>query len=214
MISVAVVADDLLLPQRLGGGLARDSRLRMALTVPSVQALLAREEEPADVVLLDLLLSDGSDPVDNVRRLATGGRGVLVVSTLADSQEIEAVYGAGARGCLPKASDLATMAHAIGDVAADQPVQGREFVPAPRVGQGPHPLRLSRQERGLLLGYVSGLTLGAAARRIGIRPSTAKKYLERIKAKYQAGGRPTYTKLDLAARVREDGLPCLREMAG
>ena len=50
------------------------------------------------------------------------------------------------------------------------------------------------------------MTLDAAARRTGIRPATAKHYLERIKQKYRSAGRPTYTKLDLATRVREDGL--------
>jgi hypothetical protein len=50
------------------------------------------------------------------------------------------------------------------------------------------------------------MTLDAAARRTGIRRATAKHYLERIKQKYRTAGRPTYTKLDLATRVREDGL--------
>ena len=58
----------------------------------------------------------------------------------------------------------------------------------------------------MLLAYASGMTLAAAARHIGVRPTTAKLYLERVKEKYRRAGRPTYTKLDLAARVREDGL--------
>lgn len=66
--------------------------------------------------------------------------------------------------------------------------------------------RLSSQERAVLLGYTSGLTLAAAARRAGIQPATAKKYLERIKQKYADCGRNAYTKLDLATRAREDGL--------
>jgi hypothetical protein len=37
-----------------------------------------------------------------------------------------------------------------------------------------------------------------------VRPGTAKTYLNRIKAKYQDIGRPAYTKLELAERVRED----------
>jgi hypothetical protein len=57
-----------------------------------------------------------------------------------------------------------------------------------------------------LLAYASGLTLAAAARQAGIRPGTAKSYLDRVKEKYARAGRPTYTKLDLVARVREDGL--------
>jgi two-component system, NarL family, nitrate/nitrite response regulator NarL len=64
---------------------------------------------------------------------------------------------------------------------------------------------LSEQERAVLLGYASGMTLSTVARQIGIRPSTAKEYLHRVKIKYQEVGRPAYTKIDLAKRVREDG---------
>jgi hypothetical protein len=64
----------------------------------------------------------------------------------------------------------------------------------------------------VLLAYASGMTLDSAARLLGIRPETAKTYLGRVKAKYLRAGRPTYTKLDLANRVREDGLTA--EQAG
>ena len=51
-----------------------------------------------------------------------------------------------------------------------------------------------------------GSDLQAAARRAGIAFGTAREYLERVKRKYTDAGRPTYTKLDLADRVREDRL--------
>lgn len=35
---------------------------------------------------------------------------------------------------------------------------------------------------------------------------TARQYLQRVKQKYAGVGRPTYTKLDLADRIREDRL--------
>ena len=57
----------------------------------------------------------------------------------------------------------------------------------------------------MLLAYASGLTLDAVAEQVGIRPSTAKTYLERVKAKYREIGRPAYTKLELAQRASEDG---------
>jgi two-component system, NarL family, nitrate/nitrite response regulator NarL len=66
--------------------------------------------------------------------------------------------------------------------------------------------RLSEREQSVLRAYASGLTLDAAARKVGIRPSTAKTYLERVKAKYRQAGRPAYTKLELAQRVNEDCL--------
>jgi len=65
---------------------------------------------------------------------------------------------------------------------------------------------LSAQEKTVLIGYATGLTLAAAGRRAGIRPGTAKQYLDRVKRKYEQAGRPARTKLELAARAREDGL--------
>ncbi|HZI76799.1 MAG TPA: LuxR C-terminal-related transcriptional regulator, partial [Gemmatimonadales bacterium] len=65
--------------------------------------------------------------------------------------------------------------------------------------------RLSARERQVLIAYASGMTLEVAARHIGIKPGTAKTYLDRVKAKYRAIGRPAYTKLELAQRIREDG---------
>jgi DNA-binding CsgD family transcriptional regulator len=73
----------------------------------------------------------------------------------------------------------------------------------PLVFGAPH---LSTQEELVMVGYASGLTLAAAARQAGVRPATAKKYLERVKRKYTDSGRTAYTKLDLALRAREDGL--------
>jgi DNA-binding CsgD family transcriptional regulator len=65
---------------------------------------------------------------------------------------------------------------------------------------------LSDKERSLLVAYATGLTLASAAGQVGIRPGTAKAYLRRIKIKYQRAGRPAQTKVELAERVREDGL--------
>jgi tetratricopeptide (TPR) repeat protein len=68
-------------------------------------------------------------------------------------------------------------------------------------------VQLSAREHALLTAYVSGMTLDAAARHIGIRPTTAKTYLRRVKAKYQAVGRPANTKVELARRVWEEVSP-------
>jgi two-component system, NarL family, nitrate/nitrite response regulator NarL len=66
--------------------------------------------------------------------------------------------------------------------------------------------RLSQQEEAVLTAYLSGLTMVASARRVGVGLGTAKQYLERVKRKYAAAGRPAYTKLELAQRAVEDGL--------
>jgi len=157
--------------------------------------------------LLDLLLADRSDPADNVRRVAAAGLRGLVISVVADPNQVMAAYAAGAAGYLTKDRDL----H---EVARDRPggiASGRDPCPpelafAMAHDRRPRRPRLSTRELQLPLAYAAGMTLDAAARRVGIRPATAKHHLERIKQKYRSAGRPTYTKLDLATRVREDGL--------
>jgi hypothetical protein len=54
------------------------------------------------------------------------------------------------------------------------------------------------------MAYVSGLTLDAVARSLGISTETARTYLKRVKAKYRQAGLPVYTKLDLAEQVCAD----------
>jgi DNA-binding NarL/FixJ family response regulator len=63
---------------------------------------------------------------------------------------------------------------------------------------------LSPQELTALRLYASGLKLDAVARRMGISPSTAREYLQRVRRKYAQVGREVRTKTDLyAAAVRD-----------
>jgi DNA-binding SARP family transcriptional activator/tetratricopeptide (TPR) repeat protein len=95
----------------------------------------------------------------------------------------------------------AELGEAIHEVAASRPRPPLQLT----AGQRPAKcVRLSVREHALLTAYVSGMTLEAAARHVGIRPTTAKTYLRRVKAKYQAIGRPAHTKLELARRVWEE----------
>jgi tetratricopeptide (TPR) repeat protein len=93
----------------------------------------------------------------------------------------------------------AELGEAIHEVAASHPH------PPLRLSTGERQrVRLSVREHALLTAYVSGMTLEEAARHIGVRPTTAKTYLRRVRAKYEAIGRPANTKVDLARRVWED----------
>lgn len=206
MIGLAAVDDDRMLLSGLAAWLAATADLRLVTAVDTVDELLRHGTDGIDVVLLDLLLADHSDPADNVHRVAAAGPQVLVVSVTADPNQIASAYAAGAAAYLTKDRELNEVAHAIRAIAA-----GQDPCPAELAFAMAHDKRLERpqlstKELQLLLAYAAGMTLNAAARRTGIRPATAKNYLERIKHKYRSAGRPTYTKLDLATRVREDGL--------
>lgn len=59
--------------------------------------------------------------------------------------------------------------------------------------------------------YTTGFTLQQTAHRMGTKMSTVKSHIVSAKRKYQAAGRPTFTKLDLHKRAIEDRLIDPRE---
>lgn len=65
--------------------------------------------------------------------------------------------------------------------------------------------QLSAQEQRTLQLYAAGLKLNTVARQLGVKPSTAKEYIERIRGKYRQVGRPAQTKFELRLRAIEDG---------
>lgn len=205
-ITVSVVDDDRMLLDGMAAWLGSAAGLELVCTAATVDQLLAAEREPADVVVLDLLLADSSEPVDNVRKLVATGRPVLVVSVVPHVTHGIDVMRAGASGYLTKDHDLPALAEAIRTLARGEVAHSPELAFAWSCDERPDRPRLAPRERAVLVAYASGMTLAAAARKVGIQPATARQYLDRVKAKYCEVGRPTYTKLDLADRVREDGL--------
>ncbi|WP_406863435.1 response regulator [Streptomyces sp. HUAS MG47] len=204
VIDVAVVDDDRMLLDGLRAWLGDAPGLRLTAAAGTVDGLLAAGAT-CDVVLLDLLLQDGSVPADNIRRLREAGARVLVISTVADRGQIVGAVAAGAGGYLTKDHDLPTLVRAVGELARGGTVHSPELAFAWAHADGPARPHLAPKEIEVLLAYASGLTLKATARRTGISPHTAKYYLDRVKDKYQQAGRPTFTKIDLARRVGEDG---------
>ncbi|MFD4000366.1 response regulator [Streptomyces rubiginosohelvolus] len=211
VITVALVDDDRMLTDGMRAWLGGVPGLRLVATATTPAELL-RPPDPElpyaapDVVLLDLRLGDGSDPVDNIRLLLSSGSRVLVISTVPDRARIIESVQAGADGYLTKDNDLPTLVAAIEDVAAGRGAHSPELAFACAHDDSPARPRLSPRERQILLDYASGMTLKSAARRAGITVHTAKDYLDRVKAKYRQAGRPAYTKIDLARLVREDSL--------
>ncbi|MEU2404860.1 response regulator [Streptomyces rubiginosohelvolus] len=211
MITVALVDDDRMLTDGMRAWLGGVPGLRLVATATTPAELL-RPPDPElpyaapDVVLLDLRLGDGSDPVDNIRLLLSSGSRVLVISTVPDRARIIESVRAGADGYLTKDNDLPTLVAAIEDVAAGRGAHSPELAFACAHDDSPARPRLSPRERQILLDYASGMTLKSAARRAGITVHTAKDYLDRVKAKYRQAGRQAYTKIDLARLVREDSL--------
>lgn len=179
--------------------------LRLSGAFATVDAFFEGMTGRPDVVLLDLVLRDNSDPGTNVRRLRDAGHQVVIVTAWTENGLAAAGLAAGAQACISKDQGLATLAAVIRQVAAGEAVHTPELAAALLEDDRTQRPRLSARERQVLIAYASGMTLEVAARHIGIKPGTAKTYLDRVKEKYRAIGRPAYTKLELAQRIREDG---------
>lgn len=224
MIDIAVVDNDRMLLEGMGSWLSdghdgRDGHdghdghdgLRLAATAATVDELLSggaalfRGAEPAGVVLLDLLLGDGSEPRDNVCRLVAAGLRVLVVSVSGRRDHIASAFAAGASGYLTKDHDLSTLAVAVREVHRGEVSCSPELAMAclhdPRLGRP----QLTDAERRVLLDYGSGMLLAGVANHLRTTPDAVAACLAGIAAKYRAGAPvpPAPALTALTARERE-----------
>jgi two-component system, NarL family, nitrate/nitrite response regulator NarL len=211
MIEVAVIWDDPALFEGMWAYAAREPDLDVRQT--STAVLLSRAEPRPDVVLVEVTPRAGADPVADVRALCRAGYRVLALSTNPDPYLSASLLGTGACLLQGRKQTLRAIIAAIratssiganGSTGSYGSFGANGSTDSARPAAAGGMPRLSERERSVLLAYTSGLTLDAVAEQVGIRPSTAKTYLERVKAKYREIGRPAYTKLELAQRASED----------
>lgn len=207
MITVAAIDDDPLVLQGLPTWLApADTGIVVIDLVQSVEQLLQGRGREADVVLLDIWLGDDTTVGDNVAAVLTAGPAVVTISTQDVTDLIVESIEAGALSYVHKSLDPSETRAAVRAAAAGQKFMTPALAFALRSDRRPARPSLSLQETESLRLYASGLRMTDVARRLGVKPSTAKGYLDRVRAKYDDAGRAARTKLDLRERALEDGI--------
>src|SRR6187431_3718641 len=161
---------------------------------------------PADVVVLDLTLGDGTTVTENVQRLVHDGSSVIIHSVADRPAAVREALAAGAAGIVSKSSPIGDVIAAIGTVARGEPLNNVEWASAVEGDRAFANAALSARERDVLRLYAAGLPLKVVAERLGIAYSTAKENITRVRVKYIDVGRPAPTKVDLLRRAMEDGL--------
>ncbi|WP_336631548.1 MULTISPECIES: response regulator transcription factor [unclassified Microbacterium] len=161
---------------------------------------------PADVVVLDLTLGDGTTVTENVQRLVADGSPVLIHSVADRPAAVREALTAGATGIISKSSAIDDVILAIRTIARGEPLENLEWAHAVDGDRAFADAQLSARERDVLRLYAAGLPLKAVADRLGIAYSTAKENITRVRVKYVEVGRPAPTKVDLLRRAMEDGL--------
>ncbi|MFM8774749.1 MAG: response regulator, partial [Actinomycetota bacterium] len=144
-------------------------------------------EEPADCVILDLDLGNGSDLRENLHDMLATGSPVLIVSAAASPALIQDAIAVGAQGyvskqCEPAEFDRAFSAVLDGQTYVSPDLAAKLAVPARK------DVSLSPQERRALTLYASGMKLESVARAMGVQTGTAKEYIRRVREKYAAVG--------------------------
>jgi DNA-binding NarL/FixJ family response regulator len=203
---VAIIEDHSLVRESLAAFLRTGRGLDVVALEASLTRYLAHPPAPpAALVLLDLDLADGERArPEQVERVTRAGSIVLVVSALATPALVKAMLAAGVAGVVSKKDGLSQLGEAVDAVLSGRPWTSPEL--AAVLANDPQRPALSAQEERALVLYASGLKLDSVARRLGVAPSTAKQYLDRVRDKYTELGRDARTKTQLYAAALSDGL--------
>lgn len=210
MSSVALIDDHESVRLGLEAACARAGAGVVVHSGASVRAYLSWRRAvgapPADVVVLDLTLGDGTTVTENVDALVGEGSAVLIHSVADRPAAVREALAAGAAGVISKASRTDDVVSAIRTIASGQPLENLEWAHAIDGDRAFADAQLANREREVLRLYAAGLPLKAVAERLGISYNTAKENITRIRVKYIEVGRPAPTKIDLLHRAIEDGL--------
>jgi DNA-binding NarL/FixJ family response regulator len=210
MTRVALIDDHESVRLGLEAACAREQDTAVVFSGSNVSEYLAWRvttgEAPADVVVLDLTLGDGTTVTENVQRLVADGSSVIIHSVADRPAAVREALAAGATGIVSKASPIHEVIAAVRTVASGEPLNNVEWASAVEADREFADAQLSAREREVLRLYAAGLPLKAVAERLGVAYSTAKENITRVRVKYVEVGRPAPTKVDLLRRAMEDGI--------
>jgi len=202
--SVAIVDDHALIGLAIGPLIEQSDDLSFLGAVPSVTALRQGDLHP-DLVVLDLMLRDGTAPADNVQVLRDRGAQVLVLTSAEDRYLVREALRTDALGVVRKSAPPAAILAAIERAARGEIVVDAEWAVTVDADPDLESAPLTDRERDVLALYASGIGAKQVATQLGISENTVNDHLKRIKLAYQRLGRPAPTKVELYRRGVEDG---------
>lgn len=187
-----------LLTRRLG--------MRVVSEADTLHALTPDALAGADAAQMLLLVVADCDPTDLPVFAACRRAGLRIVALIAGAPDhvVRTLMDAEIEGIVSSRESGGVVLTVIDAVRRG----GRAWSPHARAILDARPPRptLSPQQSRLVALYAAGHSISEVAARLDVREDTARKYLNRVKAKYAALGRSVRTKAELARAAREDGL--------
>jgi DNA-binding NarL/FixJ family response regulator len=199
MTRVLIVDDHPIFRDGLAGLLATLPEIEVAGTAGTAEdALSALEQDPPDVVLMDINLpgASGVEATRQATRIAPA-TAVLIITMVDDDDSVYAALAAGARGYILKGASGDQIAAALRTVAAGGAVFGAGIAarllaatPASNPGAAPPPHDdLTARERQVLNLLADGASNRHIARSLGISLKTVQNHVSHILDKLQAADR-------------------------
>ena len=182
-----------------------EPELELVCIATTVSEMLA-QNVALDLAILDLRLADGSSPKSNVEQLRAAGLETLIFTGAENPYLVRSAARAGVLGVVRKSEPTAVVVDAIRAAASGRQVVTTEWAAAIDGDPGLDEVGLSPRQLEVLELYASGEKADRVARLTGLAPQTVNDYLQRIRQKYAAVGRPAPTKTDLYKRAVEDGV--------
>ncbi|SDM69127.1 response regulator transcription factor [Polaromonas sp. JS666] len=206
LIHVALVEDDVLFQNAIVTAIAASPDIRlMSLASTRAQGLQSLQSAPADVLLVDLGLPDGSG-IDVIRAAHAQWPtcAIMVCTAFGDEAHVLQSIEAGASGYLLKDSEPENMLHEIrslhGGGSPISPLIARQILmrfraappvapaaaPAPAAGEQ---AVLSSREKEVLELITKGFTADEIARLMQVSQHTVQTYVRRIYSKLNVNSR-------------------------
>ena len=202
---IALVEDHALVARGFEALVESAPDLDLVACVATVRELDGIDPAPR-LVVLDLRLSDGSDPAANVATIHRMGAYVLIHTGAEDRALIQSAARSGALGLVRKSSDPHDLLAAIRTAARGDAVFNTDWAAAIDADTHLSDARLSEREQEVLSMYASGETAASVAAALGISRGTVADYVKSIRRKYEAVGREAASRVDLYRRAVEDGI--------
>ena len=175
-------------------------------TLPGFVSWLSSAPAPEvpDLLVLDLTV-ERQEPADpaTVRQLIGRGIRVILFTAMTSPPLVRQMLRVGVSGAIGKHDSEDQILLALRKVLRGSEWTSPELA-AVIMQDAQRPLLSDQEERALVL-YASGLTMNSVADAIGVQPGTAKKYIQRVRAKYAEAGRPVASRTDLNRVAAEDG---------
>ncbi|WP_146076549.1 MULTISPECIES: LuxR C-terminal-related transcriptional regulator [unclassified Rathayibacter] len=169
--------------------------------------LVTSDVFPTQVVVMDVELREPISIEARIRTCRAAGAAVVALSASEDDEVRERALKAGAVRHLAKSRPLAEVMEqtraALEMRSAD--VSSAQWRPLPSGVAAQQRPRLSAGELEALRLYASGSSTPEVAAKMNVQFETAKTYLQRVRRKYVAVGRPASRRADLIRRAGEDG---------